>query len=209
MLQMQVIHRCRQVWIGVGLLLVCLMDLFSFYLRVVWFEVLNLVSIFITWKLISAFLPVTVSLLPVEAPILIRMFSPQIPSLARSINAHIFIGWGRATSRGFIVYVTSELLCIGELSMASDAFTLDTLFLLHRGANFINCNSNSFAIKFAHRLYVAPFFAWVVLGRFHVLTRGAAMKWWLALEACLKGGGKHSTMWMYQNCLEIAQRRSK
>ena len=131
-------------------------------------------------------------------------------SLPRKKHRHAYIHWmGPATSRGFIVYVTSELLCIGELSMASDAFTLDTLFLLHRGANFINWNSNSFAIKFAHRLYVAPFFAWVVLGRFHVLTRGAAMKWWLALEACLKGGGKHSTMWMYQNCLEIAQRRSK
>ena len=126
MLQMQVIHRCRQVWIGVGLLLVCLMDLFSFYLRVVWFEVLNLVSIFITWKLISAFLPVTVSLLPVEAPILIRMFSPQIPSLARSIDMHIFIGWGRRQVGG--------LLCMWLLSsfaLANSRWQVMHLHLTH------------------------------------------------------------------------------
>ena len=53
--------------------------------------------------------------------------------------------------------MSSELIKICELLMASAAFTPDNLFLLHCSANFVDLNSNRFAIKLARRLDIGPF----------------------------------------------------
>ena len=142
----------------------------------------------------------SVSLLPEEDPISFRMFC----NFGWCIERHKFRGWGSATSWGSIGYMSSELLGHDKLSMAKVAFTLVIPFLRRCCAKRVDSNFYCFVTMFC--LGVGPFFAWVVVGSFRVFgfvvgfgfglvfglayTRDAAMKCWLAFEACQEGGGQ-------------------